>query len=248
MSNVTNKLSSINSVEDYVVRQKIFYSTFPSPHLWMMPSPRSCATTTITSSFGKRNVLTVSIHVVDCYTKSSVPMEINWIRYRLLTNAQQQYRGVNSYVSSLAALTISSALAKKRGPSKHHIMWMGLTFSANRKTPKSSCSRGYASGPQESKIMSRAQSTDFLDNKLHASDHSSVWLYHSENKSFVGFWGYFVLYWYRVCTNTQHSKQQNKSPDSSWSDRRSNTLFWCNHRYNNSLEAPNRRPPGRNHF
>ena len=158
MSNVTNKLSSINSVEDYVVRQKIFYSTFPSPHLWMMPSPRSCATTTITSSFGKRNVLTVSIHVVDCYTKSSVPMEINWIRYRLLTNAQQQYRGVNSYVSSLAALTISSALAKKRGPSKHHIMWMGLTFSANRKTPMSSCNRGYAYGPQDSTIVSRAQS------------------------------------------------------------------------------------------
>ena len=32
------------------------------------------------------------------------------------------------------------------------------------------------------------QSIDFLDNKLHASDHSSVWLFHSKDKIFVVFW------------------------------------------------------------
>ena len=102
---------------------------------------------------------------------------------------------------------------------------MGLMFFASRKTPMSNCSRGCASEPQESTIVSRAQSTNFLDNKLHASYHSSVWIYHYKDKSFVGFWGYVLLYWHQVCTDTQHSKQQNNSPDSSWSDRRSNALF-----------------------
>ena len=137
-------------------------------------------------------------------------------------------------------------LPKKRTPSNTTSCGWGWPFLP---TGKLQCPVAIGAMHMDHKIRQLCQGPnqpDFLDNNT--SNHSSVCLYNSEDKSFVGFWGYVVHYWHHVCIYTQHSKQQNNSHDSSWSDRRLNALFWCNHRYTNSLEASHRRPPGRNIF
>jgi hypothetical protein len=91
-----------------------------------------------------------STHVVD----SSSPMEIDWISYKLLTNAQWQHQPANNLCPTIVVMTMCLALAQKRGYNKHHIMWMGLKFYTNWKIRMPYCN--YASTSLELTIVSKA--------------------------------------------------------------------------------------------